>query len=287
MKKLYLFLLLIPTLSLAQIDKEIEEEVFRHQKLIRNLQKTVDSLRLKIGQTQARPAQTVELHSVNDRIQKLEKLVDSQQAEIKELKSKERQSNDKQSKKAESRTEKTESVIAEKNSNGKIADSKYDFRAVQWGMSVAEVKSSEKTKPSLENKTGVYYRNQRAGVHPADLMYFFKEGKLIGASYTIGEEHSEKQLFIEDFLDVNSILIGKFGDPTRKNEKWINTLYKDDPSKHGLAISAGQLSYIWVWESERTRIGHVMSGDNFEIKHTLHFDQKGQTVEFQNDSKDF
>jgi len=153
---------------------------------------------------------------------------------------------------------------------------KYDFRQTVWGMSQREVRVSEKKrKPILEpTKKTVSYLDTIISLNMSVMVtYFFIDNKLVTAGYWVIKEHSNKNLYIDDYKELKSVLVEKYGEPSDKwidgsdykEIVWLNDLYKNDPSSWGFAISVGDLVYQSCWEIDKTEIIMRLSGDNYEI----------------------
>jgi len=88
------------------------------------------------------------------------------------------------------------------------------------------------------------------------------------------ENHTNENLYINDYKELKEILIKKYGEPDKKKLLtlygrgeiyWRDDLFKDDRSEWGFAISLGDLSYSSIWETPTTRIALILDGDNYEI----------------------
>lgn len=154
-----------------------------------------------------------------------------------------------------------------------ICASEYDVRKVKWGMSMAEVKSSEslpisyQTKESLQYKTSILNKD-------VTLVYQFVGGKLSSAYYISDELHTNKNDFITDYEDFKKTLTKKYGKSKIDKTVWKNNLYKDDYSGWGMAISLGHLVYLSSWETKDTVINNTLWGENFKITHIIGYESK-------------
>src|SRR3990167_7456377 len=78
----------------------------------------------------------------------------------------------------------------------------YNFRKTRWGMSIEEVKKAEIEKPSVEGdgKSGhiLGYKNTIDG---KDVMvgYTFMNSRLVQSSYSFKNQHTNTNLYIDDF----------------------------------------------------------------------------------------
>jgi hypothetical protein len=143
-------------------------------------------------------------------------------------------------------------------------ETKYDFRKTNWGMSKEQVKASEKGEIVVENENTVIFMvpdfddNFQCG-------YDFLENKLYSSLYRFSGEHSNKNLYIDDYERLKGALTKKYGKPIADNIEWKNNIYKDDRANWGMAISLGYLMYFSMWETPATWISLILSGDNYDI----------------------
>jgi len=140
----------------------------------------------------------------------------------------------------------------------------YDFRKTKWGMSIADVKSSEPLEVAKEDKNLLGYKTKVIN-KDVFIVYFFVDNQLVRARYVLAESHTNKNDFITDYNDFKNILIKKYGKPKKDETFWKKDLYKDDYSNRGMAISLGHLVYFSSWETQDTEINNVLMGENFDI----------------------
>lgn len=140
----------------------------------------------------------------------------------------------------------------------------YTFRNTLWGMSVEQVKSSEKIKPEIEEKNRLGYKTNLLGKDMI-LLYIFVENKLVRAKYILKERHMNKNDYINDFMVFKEVLTKKYGLPNQNEVIWKKDLYKDDPQNYGLAISMGHCLYYSSWDTNKTEITLGLFGDNFDV----------------------
>jgi len=134
----------------------------------------------------------------------------------------------------------------------------YDFRKTKWGMSPAQVKASEALKPEEEGletyfSNTITYSTEVAG-RPVRLVYYFINDELVGAVYTFQIIHSKSNPYLNDFNDINKILVDKYGKPLKEGKIWKRDTYKNSPENYGLAISLGDLTLENIWRSDNEYI---------------------------------
>lgn len=149
----------------------------------------------------------------------------------------------------------------------------YNFRKTKWGMSIAQVKSSEPLEVAKEDKNFLGYKTTVIG---KDVLvgYFFVDNQLVRARYVLAESHTNKNDFITDYNDFKQILTKKYGKPKQDETFWKNDLYKDDYSDWGTAISLGHLVYLSSWETQDTEINNILMGENFDISCIVEYSSK-------------
>lgn len=149
----------------------------------------------------------------------------------------------------------------------------YNFRKTKWGMSIAQVKSSEPLDVVKEDENLLGYKTNVIGKDVL-VAYFFIDNQLVRARYVLAESHTNKNDFITDYNDFKEILTKKYGKPKQDETFWKNDLYKDDYSDWGTAISIGHLVYLSSWETQDTEINNVLTGDNFDISCIVEYSSK-------------
>lgn len=149
----------------------------------------------------------------------------------------------------------------------------YNFRKTKWGMSIAQVKSSEPLDVAKEDETLLGYKTTVIG-KDIFVAYFFIDNQLVRARYVLAESHTNKNDFITDYNDFKEILTKKYGKPKQDKSFWKNDLYKDDYSHWGTAISMGHLVYLSSWETQDTEINDMLMGENFDISCIVEYSSK-------------
>lgn len=104
------------------------------------------------------------------------------------------------------------------------------------------------------------------------LVYYFCDGGLFQTRYILTENHSNENLYIDDYEDVRTALTKKYGEPSLDWERWQDDSKKEYyASKKGDALCYGYLTYVTFYELERTIVGMEMSADNYNISTTVDF----------------
>jgi hypothetical protein len=150
---------------------------------------------------------------------------------------------------------------------------KYDFRKINWGMNKEQVKATEDKKPDFESDAFVGYKVEISG-NDFSCVYNFLQDKLYSSKYIFNRTHTNKNDYIDDYVNLKEILIKKYGKPKIDKVTWENNLYKSDKQEWGMAISVGHLTYGAIWETPSTEIGLILGGDNYRIMLVIGYDSK-------------
>lgn len=146
------------------------------------------------------------------------------------------------------------------------------FRNALWGMTKEQVRKAEssefikasRVEGDMSGIEMLMYKTDALGMS-AVIGYYFAGDALTRARYIISETHSDYNLYIKDFEKIEGQLTEKYGAPSRDQKLWSNELFKDDPSKYGLAIASGHVTYVSEWYPNETTIQLLMRGDNFKV----------------------
>lgn len=160
----------------------------------------------------------------------------------------------------------------------------FTFRNTKWGMSIDEVKQSEKLKVAQEDNELLGYKT-RVIDKDVLLAYIFVNTKLVRAKYVLAERHTNSNDYLIDYNDFNSILTKKYGEPEEDKTIWRNDLYQDDPSEYGTAVSVGHLLKYAKWQTLSTSITSILTGENFNVTVGVEFQSK-KYGELENKSKE-
>jgi len=148
------------------------------------------------------------------------------------------------------------------------AELKPDVKNLRWGDDVATVRHAMGKPADGEDGHTLFYR-ENVGRYSALLMLSFVNGHLSGATYSLEEKHSNDNAYLEDFDQLEPVLIEKYGKPYYSGKAWSSSLFKGDPSHYGTAIATGQMQQSSDWNLDRTTIRHLLIGDNFKIHHLI------------------
>lgn len=151
-----------------------------------------------------------------------------------------------------------------------MAEGETHFRRSRWGDGRAAVVESEPIEPADETDVYVAYITQVAGLDCA-AFFTFAQDQLVHGFYTIREEHSEPQASLNDYQRLGELLQTKYGDPVYDQIVWNNTLYQDEPSEWGMAVSVGHMRMFSQWQSKTTDVELLLVGDNYQVTLAINY----------------
>jgi len=132
-----------------------------------------------------------------------------------------------------------------------------DFRNTYWGMSIDQVKKTEKGEILKESDDKITFVETVVN-YPALLVYKFAENKLIWGSYGFKQVNDTDDEYLEDFINFNAVLSTKYG-KSKNLDKWTNkdSKFKENPVS---AVKEGDLIMWRSWETPTTDIKLIMYG---------------------------
>jgi len=139
-----------------------------------------------------------------------------------------------------------------------------DFRKSEWGDSQEKVMTTETGKPIEKTKDHILYSTKIAGMD-AIAIYFFIENKLVQGGYAIALKHSNDNLYYQDYIQFQKLLVEKYGDFVQEENIWSDNTFRNDPGKIGFALMLGYVQLITVWETEKGIITLGTHSDNLSV----------------------
>jgi uncharacterized protein YxeA len=156
--------------------------------------------------------------------------------------------------------------------------SDFDFRQINWGMNQQQVIQSEKAKLLNQDEKHLIYECQVNNKDCA-LIYEFYDNKIVCTTYFFQINHINLNNYIDDYIELHNLLKNKYQEPIENKIIWKNNLFKNSPLDYGTAISIGHLVYFSKWETETTKIGLNLLGDNYTIQLILMYVDKNYVPE--------
>lgn len=156
----------------------------------------------------------------------------------------------------------------------------YDFRKTTWGMTAAQVISSEKQAPvTTYSDTGrfVMIYPARVGDYDCQLVYIFAKNQLVRAKYLFTDTHKHNIAYISDFNELDQLLKQKYGDPLGPELVWGDrkTHETTDPQLLAKAVADGDLLLFgWWWpKGDRTWVIHSLDGGH-PMEHFIEYSSR-------------
>ena len=151
-----------------------------------------------------------------------------------------------------------------------VLDRVADFQNSNWGMTKSEVLQAEAkglSEMDIGNLAGVKDVSGREAI----VSFEFENGKLYDGMIIFTDEHTNENLYIDDYNSIKNALCEKYGEPVTDWQDWSDDLYRDDPDEWGFAVSLGDVAFYTTWKTETTEIAQILTGDNFEVTHFINY----------------
>lgn len=149
-----------------------------------------------------------------------------------------------------------------------------DFRKANWSMTMAEVKNLHQGEiPANQRQAMVNYDGKLAGLDVLIFYRFDELGELFQAGYESNADHSDRNRYIDEYNQLNSLLRKRYPESEPPMQVWNNRLFENKPDNWGRAVALGHLIYRWSYETGETRIRHELSNDKRRnITHVLTYE---------------
>lgn len=156
-----------------------------------------------------------------------------------------------------------------------------------------EVMATEEAMPVEIRQAGdevvVKYDSPAASESHRRLIYLFAGDKLVRAKYIFDSEHDDLNDFIADFRNAEPPLREAYGEPTSERAIWLDDSLQQErlpyldqdralasdilPSDQnaGLSVALGHLRLYSQWVTPRTKVMHVLTGENKRITHQIEY----------------
>ncbi len=131
------------------------------------------------------------------------------------------------------------------------------FRSTKWGMSLDEVEAVEGLKLYCDSNGACVSTEQKLLHFDVRILFVFDDDRLFGGGYGFYEEHTNDNLYIEDFNKVMNILEGKYGEADEGGLIWNDDSGKDIMTL-GWNLSTGNCYYDYKYITDDVVIGHSM-----------------------------
>lgn len=147
------------------------------------------------------------------------------------------------------------------------AATKYDFRNVNWGMTINQVKKKEKSKlldqTKIQDITLLEYKTTGFRVS-AKLVYIFYKNKLVRSVYEIYPNDSNKTTRnkIDKYYSIKRDLLDEHNDSINSKDGLTPTgkrVHYDDDIEKNLLAGAVALESNWVIDKKKTSISLMLA----------------------------
>ncbi len=156
------------------------------------------------------------------------------------------------------------------------SDTSFTFRGYPWGESYKTVYNKEgeadfSGEVDTLQANYIAYATTLVGLDVFVAYYFCDDG-LFEGRYILTEEHSNDDLYIEDYQTLQTALIKKYGEPLINSEKWSSDSKKDYyKNEKGTAVCYGYLTYETTFVTSGTLVTLTLDADNYDISTTLDY----------------
>jgi hypothetical protein len=141
----------------------------------------------------------------------------------------------------------------------------YDFRLASWGMTPNDVVAAEeKIDPVERTENMITYKTQLLNRNVL-LHYLFVQDTLVGAIYKLDDNYLNSDHFIQAYDQFRQKVTEKYGLPSKKTTNWLNTTYRNNRKKWGLALSLGHTEYVTNWKTQNTIIECSLREQNYNV----------------------
>jgi len=157
-----------------------------------------------------------------------------------------------------------------------LAEEEYDFREVNWGMSIDEVIENE-GEPADKGDSNLLYETQVAG-RDAYLLYEFQNDKLYEGTYFITRKYPNTILKFGDYLVLQKEIEKLYGE--HKDETvWYNNRHRTNIDNYGRALRLSHVHFRSTWGNENTNIDLFLG----RLSDKIHFILKYYDSNFEED----
>jgi hypothetical protein len=140
------------------------------------------------------------------------------------------------------------------------------YKTAKWGMSKEQVKSEFKDMPIKDDGSNFNFPTTIAN-EDVTVMFFFIHDMLYEVVLGFEINTSNKNKYIVQFDSLESLLIEKYGKPSKKVRRSSSNRYIQDAD----AIALGEGIYYNDWNTKESQITLMLSGDKSELRLGIYY----------------
>lgn len=164
-----------------------------------------------------------------------------------------------------------------------------DFRNTCWGDSLEDVKKYETADFYAEQDSSLIYNDSLSG-HDVNVVYTFKNDKLINAGYLLAEDCTTGGQYINILNSWYDSLVKKYGKQNSDNNGIDGIYYTVDKDQansvdEGTALEYGYTGYIYTWKLNKTLIRLVATSEEYKVHIVLMYQDLNNLSSGEDDSK--
>lgn len=156
--------------------------------------------------------------------------------------------------------------------NVHMPEARPDIFGMTWGMSMADV-ARVNPESLARDANSISYRTTVGG-EDATALLSFVDDRLSRVLYILHAEHANTGPYPSDFEEIDTLLKDKYGKADLSGPEWADDLYKDDRSQWGMAVATGRMQMRSEWQTPRTKITHLLTGDNYKVSHYIGYESR-------------
>ncbi|UCE27875.1 MAG: hypothetical protein JSW52_03730 [Candidatus Coatesbacteria bacterium] len=151
------------------------------------------------------------------------------------------------------------------------AGSAADFRGLDWGATMTDVRAGERAKLQETGGDYVAYLSTFGGHDVLVVYYFDPDFGLNGADYGLNESYTNPEKYVDAFNDFGEALAAEFGEGDRITEWTDRSLEPEYEGKPGKALADGVVEYQRSWVSDASSVYLKARGEGGEILVSIHY----------------
>lgn len=135
------------------------------------------------------------------------------------------------------------------------------YQQTRWGMSKADV---AKLHPEAASTSPAELLEKRLTIaeKEASLRFNFVNDKLAVVVVHFTEVYTNHNHHLDVYEEMKSLLAEKYGKPLSDETVWLQDLLKNEPKKHGSALSLGHLRKRTAWKLPKTKVELYAGGES-------------------------